>query len=630
MDRPQVEATTTDAVPASIDRFELVRLMKEAGMGRLYVARHPTLGKEVVLKTLNERVRRGSATAVARLRREAELLGRLDHEGICPVLDFFEAEGQQYVVLPLIEGEDLSVAVARAAKRRAEGASMQEAWGEIVTAAGPGGQRGSLERIAGLVEQIARAVHAAHEAAVIHRDLKPSNVMVRRDGRAVVLDFGVALDRADAEAAPITASHSTPGTIHYMPPEQLRGDREKVDRPSDVYALGAILYELLTLRRAISARDTSSAVAHILAGRIEPPRTRVPEVPRDLEAVCLKALEREPERRYPTALALAEELQRFQAGQPTTARPLTAAARAARWARRNPALVLTAAGALVVASIAGAAIRDSLLEKGRRAEALDRFATVAAFLLDVRGRAESGTQLPPEDEQRLAKLVPDPSTRRFFLAEPLTRDDFERVLQGVRLLVDTRAVELGGPLLALSPLGGVLGPRPSFRFVVRELPAAGTPLEVEVFAAGEERVIATVAPAHEGESFEIEPATDLDLPFGERCSWTLRPAPGSDAGPSKAAHVPFFLVDPARHAAAIAALPSTGAPDLDALLRASACLSLGLGEAALTELAALPVPPRPELKRLQAQLEAYARALLGQADVVDQLASELFAPTRQN
>src|SRR5688572_17849920 len=117
-------------VPARIGRFEIVRLLQESGMGRLYVARHPTLQRDVVLKTLSNRARRHSTTAIARLKREAEILAKLAHDGICPVLDFIEEEDEQFVVMPLIEGEDLGVRIARAARKHSEGTPRAEAWRE--------------------------------------------------------------------------------------------------------------------------------------------------------------------------------------------------------------------------------------------------------------------------------------------------------------------------------------------------------------------------------------------------------------------------------------------------------------------------------------------------------------------
>ena len=263
------------------------------------------------------------ADALARFRTEAEAIARLQHPNIVQVFEVGEHDGRPFLAMEFCPGGGLD--------RKLKGAPL------------------SPHEAAALMETLARAMEAAHRARVVHRDLKPANVLLSADGTPKISDFGLArkLDEAGQ-----TQTGAVMGTPSYMAPEQARGEGT-VGPAADVYALGAILYELLTGRppfRGATTFDTLQQVLYRGAGRA---RRHKPKVPRDLEAICLTCLEKEPARRYATAGDLAEDLHRFQAGEPIQARPVGSLERLWRWCRRNPAVAASLTGiALLLVSIA--------------------------------------------------------------------------------------------------------------------------------------------------------------------------------------------------------------------------------------------------------------------------------------
>jgi eukaryotic-like serine/threonine-protein kinase len=333
-------------LPKRIGRYEVTGEIPGGGMARLFLANHPDRAEKLVIKTAKPGLAAALAGCLDRLRREATILGRLEHDRICPMTDVIVECGRVFVVMPFIEGETLETRLGRASTRTKQGAPPSVAWRAIGAAvpAVPGETGGvpvparphdvpedpkaahdariGLRAVLALMEEVARAIHAAHEKGVVHRDLKPANVMVRPDGHPVVLDFGLAVDLSDA-APRLTARGDVLGTPSYMAPEQVRSDVDAIDRRTDVYALGVILYELLTFRRAFKGPNVRTIHDLIRRGRLEEPRRVNPSIPGDLEAVCLKAMEVEQKRRYKTALDLAEDLRRVRTLEATVARPIT-------------------------------------------------------------------------------------------------------------------------------------------------------------------------------------------------------------------------------------------------------------------------------------------------------------------
>jgi len=325
----------------AIPGYEVLEEIARGGMGVVYRARDLALGRVVALKMLLGGPLAGRES-LERFRREAHAIASLDHPGIVPIFEIGEAEGIPYYTMKLVEG-----------------GTLRERGGEL---------RGDSRRIAELFEALARAVHFAHERGILHRDLKPANVLLDRDGTPLVSDFGLA--KREESGPSLTLSSALLGTPQYMAPEQIRRDGRPLDVRTDVYGLGTILYELLTGRPPVEGDSSLDVLRRVADQEPVAPRRIDPSIPRDLETICRRCLEKEPARRYPNARALARELERFLDGRPIEARPLPPHERALRWCRRNPAAVIVVAALVITAAVAiGAAIQVSgQLERTQRAE----------------------------------------------------------------------------------------------------------------------------------------------------------------------------------------------------------------------------------------------------------------------
>jgi eukaryotic-like serine/threonine-protein kinase len=315
------EGTALPQVPG----HEVRGVLGRGGMGVVYRAWDLRLNRPVALKMLLAGAYADPADR-ARFQREAEAVAGLCHPNIVQVHDVGEVGGRPYFTMEFVEGGDLA--------------------GRIQGAPQPARQA------AALVATLAEAVHAAHQSGIVHRDLKPSNVLLTKDGTPKVTDFGLAR-RLEGDGG-LTVSGTPMGTPSYMAPEQARGDKRALGPATDVYALGAILYELLTGRPPFHAESGAATLQQVLADEPVPPARLNPRVPRDLTTICLKCLEKDPARRYRSAAALADDLRRFGRGEPILARPLGRLGRLVRWARRRPAeAALLAAGMLAALAAVG-------------------------------------------------------------------------------------------------------------------------------------------------------------------------------------------------------------------------------------------------------------------------------------
>jgi WD40 repeat protein len=321
-----------EAIPAAwpiVPGYDLVQELGRGSMGVVYKARQRSLGRLVALKMVLAGAHAGPHE-LARLRREAQTLARLQHPHIVQIYEVGEEGSHPFLALELLAGGSLAEQLDGTPWRPKEAAR--------------------------LIETLARAVHAAHQQDVIHRDLKPANVLLTREGQPKITDFGLA-KQLDVERGQ-TQSGAILGTPSYMAPEQAAGKSRDVGPATDTYALGAILYELLTGRppfRAATVLDTVMLVAH---QEPTPPSRLRPRLPRDLETICLKCLHKIPDKRYGSALALAEDLRRFQAGEPIRARAVGRLERLGRWYRRN---WLVATLVLVLALVGSSGLAGLLL-----------------------------------------------------------------------------------------------------------------------------------------------------------------------------------------------------------------------------------------------------------------------------
>jgi serine/threonine-protein kinase len=295
------------------------------GMGVVYKARQLALGRPVAVKMLLAGPFAGPQE-LTRFRRETAALACLRHPNIVQVYDAGEVEGRPYFTMELVEGGSLA--------RKLSGAPQP------------------ARPAAALVSALAGAVEVAHRGGIVHRDLKPGNILLLADGTPRVSDFGLAR-RLGGEAG-LTPAGAALGTPSYMAPEQAQGRVDAVGPPIDVYALGAILYEVLTGRPPFRAETDLETLQQVASQEPVPPSRLNSTIPRDLETICLKCLHKEPRRRYATAAALAEDLDRFQRGEAIAARPEGPAARLARRVGRRPALsAAVAASALLLCVVAG-------------------------------------------------------------------------------------------------------------------------------------------------------------------------------------------------------------------------------------------------------------------------------------
>jgi serine/threonine protein kinase len=346
--------------------YEIQGELGRGGMGVVYQARHVGLQRTVALKMVRGEARAGPKD-LARFRAEAAALARLQHPNIVQIYDVGEVAGRPYFVLEFVAGGSLAQHLR--------------------------GTPQPVRSAAQLVETLARAVHAAHASGVIHRDLKPANILMASGGTAApplaeftpkITDFGVAKRAAaDGEVPDLggpTVTGELLGTPSYMAPEQAMVPRQPVGPAADVYALGAILYELLTGRPPFTGEAPLTTILQVLHNEPVSVTSLRPNVPRNLETICLKCLRKEPPRRYGSALELAEDLQRFLRGEPIRARPVKVVEKLGRWARRHPLpAVLLAAGllaplaALIVLSLLSARlVRSSALESAaQQAELLE-------------------------------------------------------------------------------------------------------------------------------------------------------------------------------------------------------------------------------------------------------------------
>lgn len=376
---PSGEVPLAGARKPMLDRlgdYELLEEIARGGMGVVYKARQKRLDRIVAVKMI-----RDSALArpedVVRFQSEAAAAAGLRHPNIVAIHEVGLHEGRHFFSMDYIEGSSL-----------AEFARDNPL---------------SPPAAAALVKAIAEAVQTAHDQGILHRDLKPSNVLIGPQGQPHVTDFGLA-KRLDADSR-LTGTEQILGTPAYMPPEQARGEHGQTSFASDVYSLGAVLYELLTGRPPFRGESPIATIRQVLESEAVSPRRLNPAVSRDLETICLKCLEKDAAKRYATAQALANELDRILRGVPIQARPIAALARGGRWCRRNPALALALALLLMLA-LGGPAVALYTTGLLRRATLAENDRLAAQIRLLRSGAPDSVPAIVAELNRRRDEVVP--------------------------------------------------------------------------------------------------------------------------------------------------------------------------------------------------------------------------------
>ncbi|HQR09000.1 MAG TPA: protein kinase [Gemmatales bacterium] len=315
-------------MPERIGDYQILAILGRGGMGVVYQARHVHLDQLFAIKMIRD-PDYGGSVASARFLREAQVIADLKHPGIVQVHHFAIHEDHPYLVMEYLPAGSLDK------KLKTSLFSPRDA--------------------ARLVAQLAEALQTAHDKKIIHRDLKPHNVLLTEQGHAKITDFGLAR-RTDTA---LTREFSYLGTPPYMSPEQARGDLASVDHRSDVYALGAILYEILTGRPPYRGSNDIETMRLVCESEVVPVRTLQPRVPLDLETICLHCLQKEPAHRYASAQALQKDLQAYLDNQPISVRPISATGKAWRWCKRNP-VVAALSGSLAALLIIGCVLALNL------------------------------------------------------------------------------------------------------------------------------------------------------------------------------------------------------------------------------------------------------------------------------
>ncbi|MEE9391036.1 MAG: protein kinase [Planctomycetota bacterium] len=392
-----------------IGHYRLLEELGHGGQGYVYLAEDEKLHRQVALKVLLESSRM-SSSARLRFEREAEAASKLDHSGIARVYEIGEHDGLSFIAFEYVTGKNLADHISETGEQVSAGDDVSElhiSFSEEIetetkkSSAASSSGKSSADRDAVMsavryIESAARALHAAHEVGLIHRDIKPANLMVREDGSACVLDFGLAKDE-ESDAMTLTQSGDLMGTPAYMSPEQLLAHRLKLDRRTDIYSLGVALFESCTLRRPFLGANRQELYQAISQQEPPNPRSINPKIPKDLAAIILTAMDKDRNRRYATALEFAQDLRRFREFEPVHARPAGPWVKAVRWVQRNP-IVATASLAVFIALSSALGVFYFKGEEARQSR--DKALIAKKDAEDARDEAQTARNLAADESKQ--------------------------------------------------------------------------------------------------------------------------------------------------------------------------------------------------------------------------------------
>src|SRR5216117_2887928 len=318
------KATRAATMLGELGDYELLEEIGRGAQGVVFRARQKSLNRTVALKVISLG-QWASKAHLKRFRREAEAAASLDHPSIVPIYEVGERDGSCYFSMKFVEGGQLDEVVRRTPM--------------------------SIRQAVELIAKVARTVHYAHEHGILHRDIKPGNILLDAKGEPHLTDFGLA--RLVESESSVTQTLDVLGTPSYMAPEQAVGNNAAVSSATDVYGLGAVLYQLLTGQPPFAGGTTYETIKLLLDTEPRQPRLLNPKIDRDLSTICLKCLEKDPKRRYSSAVALIEDLKHWLNHEPIQARRTGIFTRGQKWMRRNPASALLAASLIALATAAG-------------------------------------------------------------------------------------------------------------------------------------------------------------------------------------------------------------------------------------------------------------------------------------
>jgi serine/threonine protein kinase len=652
-----VKAPLDLEIPEQLGAFRLLRCLGSGGMGVVYLAEQEGLRRLVALKMLLP-AHLFFPHARERFRREVEIVARLNHPGIVPIYMVGEDRGLPYFAMECVDGCSLGE-LLRSAKGRdpasLSGADLRALIRELAHGAAAEGTPAPVspaqetiddvfaarvfsgswaDAALRLLEQVAAALAHAHARGVLHRDVKPSNIMVRADGRAQLVDFGLALLEGSSK---ITRSGHNPGSLPYMSPEQLDAARGEPDVRSDVYSLGVTLYELLTLQSAFDSPSREVTTRRILEGDAPPVRRFQPRIGSDVETVCATAMASEKGRRYATAADFARDLEAARERRPISAKPPSLAWSAWRRVRRHPVRVVAAAAVLlafatfVLTSLSDRSITQSAANleraRGRAQDAAQR--VMRAIITDKQDPA-------PEDLALLESEIEDPKFTdklAFLRQSPFDAKVWDELEKSIE--PPNPAAKSG--ITLLQPLAGTTDLTPNFIF--DPVPGDDRDHSWTVVIARDGQPLPSLhvdQKAGQSERLQVE-IPDPGLSVGDY-TWCVRredrdAKPGAAPIESSVAH--FTVVDKATIQSNLDTIDRLRESDPELanvakLMSAATYLRYRCAKEALQELAVFPPDAPPENHSYRLLLEAHAHAILVDAESLEEMRKEAEALRPRN